>query len=480
MKIVMIASEAIPFAKTGGLADVLGALPKALGQLGHQVFVFIPFYRGINERAFAISPTGKHVRVHIDGKNQDAELFEAHPHDNVTAYLVRHEGYYGRSNFYQDRKGDYADNAQRFAFLARATLDAILALDIEPDIIHAHDWQGALALYYAATKLRNDPTIQKAKRILTIHNIGYQGLFPKEVLTKIDLDHHDFTIEGIEYYGKVNFLKAGIVAANAITTVSKSHAKEILTEQYGFGLHGVLATRRKDIHGILNGLDDEVWNPATDQLIESMYTPDDLGGKVACKGALQRKFDLPARADTPVIGMVGRLTMQKGIDLLCRALKDIMKRDVQLIILGTGEEKYHKLLTTAATDYRLSMRLELAFNNQTAHQIEAGADFFMMPSLYEPCGLNQMISMKYGTIPIVRATGGLDDTVENFNPQTWGGSGFKFTEPTPGALLACINEALTVWGQPVLRNKLIKNIMDRDFSWSTIADQYLNVYRKLG
>jgi starch synthase len=283
---------------------------------------------------------------------------------------------------------------------------------------------------------------------------------------------------GVEFYGKVNFLKAGIVAAHAITTVSKSHAKEILTEQYGFGLEGVLAARSKNLHGILNGLDDEVWNPTVDQLIESMYSPQDLRGKEVCKGALQRKFDLPARAGTPVIGMVGRLTSQKGVDLLCEALSEIMKRDVQLIILGTGEEKYHKLLKSAAADFRLSMRLELAFNNQTAHQIEAGADFFLMPSLYEPCGINQMISMKYGTIPVVRATGGLDDTVVHFNPQTWKGTGFKFSEPTSEALVSCVNEAVTVWGQPVLRNKLIKNIVDRDFSWTTIADEYLNVYRR--
>jgi len=231
--------------------------------------------------------------------------------------------------------------------------------------------------------------------------------------------------------------------------------------------------------GILNGLDDDVWNPATDQLIENTYTASDLRGKGNCKAALQQKFDLPTRSNLPLIGMVGRLTSQKGVELVCDALPGIMTRDVQLVILGTGEEKYHKLLKSAAADYRLSMRLELAFNNQTAHQIEAGSDFFLMPSLYEPCGINQMISMRYGTIPIVRATGGLEDTVTPFDAQTWDGNGFKFTNPTPEALARCSNEALTVWGQPVLRNKLIKNAMRMNFSWTRIAEEYVSLYRRI-
>lgn len=479
MNIVMIGSEAAPYAKTGGLADVLGALPKALARAGHETHVFIPFYKTIDAARFGITSSNMHVGVDIDGHHKRGQLYEHTPEKNLTYHFIKHDEYFGREHFYQDRKGDYHDNAQRFAFFARAATEAISALGLKPDIVHAHDWQSAMALYDLRVKMSGNPALAQARTVFTIHNIGYQGLFPPEILTRIGLDAGDFTMERLEFWGKVNFLKGGIIGADAVTTVSKTHAEEILTDEYGFGLQGLLQSRRKDVFGIINGIDEEEWSPETDKLIEQSYAARDVSGKEACKTALQRKFDLPTRAATPVIGMVGRLTVQKGIDLVYQALPDIMKHDVQLVILGTGEEKYHELLKKASRDYGLSMRLELAFNNQTAHQIEAGSDFFLMPSLYEPCGLNQMISMKYGTIPIVRATGGLNDTVEPFNAQTWSGTGFKFAEPNSKSLASCIHEALTVWAQPVLRNKLIKNAMIQDFSWTHIAYEYVGLYRRI-
>lgn len=477
MNIVMIASEAVPFAKTGGLADVAHALPKALGETGHDVTVFLPYYRSIRSDDFTIEPTGVNVCVRIDDKQHMGVVHRVELEEGVTVYLIECEHFFGRSHLYQDSSGDYSDNAQRFTFFSRAALDAMLAMNIEPDVIHAHDWQGAMALYLARTVLRGNPALDGAKTVLTIHNIGYQGLFPKKTLAAIGLDDSHFSMDKLEFYGKVNFLKGGIVAADQITTVSKKHAEEILTEEYGFGLEGVLKTKRHNLRGIINGLDEGIWNPAADPLIEKNFTLGDLSGKDACRDALRKKLSLPPTPSAPVISMVGRLTAQKGIELFIDSLPAIMERNVQLVVLGTGEEKYHKMLKAAASDYRMNMHLELAFDNKLAHQIEAGSDIFLMPSLYEPCGLNQMISMKYGTIPVVRATGGLDDTVTQFNSRTWRGNGFKFEKADRKAFTRSVHEAIDVWEQPVLRNKLIKNAMEGDFSWTRIAEEYANVYR---
>jgi starch synthase len=477
MNIVMIASEAVPFAKTGGLADVVHALPKALGQEGHEVTIFLPYYRSIRSHDFAIEPTGTNVCVRIDGQQHIGVVHRASLEKGVTVYLIECEHFFGRNHLYQDSSGDYSDNAQRFTFFSRAALDAILAMGMTPDVIHAHDWQGAMALYLARTVLGGNPPLDKAKTVLTIHNIGYQGLFPKKALDTIGLDDSHFSMDKLEFYGKVNFLKGGIIAADQITTVSKKHAEEILTEEYGFGLDGILRSRRRNLRGIINGLDEQIWNPATDPLIERSFTPDDLSGKDVCRDALRKKLNLPHTPSAPIISMVGRLTVQKGIELLIDALPAIMERDVQLVILGTGEEKYHRMLKSAASDYRMNMNLQLAFDNKLAHQIEAGSDIFLMPSLYEPCGLNQMISMKYGTIPVVRATGGLDDTVVKFNPRTWRGNGFKFKQADHKSFARSVHEAVNVWEQPVLRNKLIKNAMEGDFSWTRISKEYESVYR---
>lgn len=477
MRIVMLASEAVPFSKTGGLADVVGALPKALARAGHQVFVLTPYYTRLPSKVSNIKPTGKKVCATIDGKKRWAVIHQADVKEGLTFYLLENKAYFGREHLYQTEKGDYPDNAQRFAFFSRVAMDTILALDLEPDIIHAHDWQAALTLYDGQTKFWNNPVIQKAKRVLTIHNIGYQGLFPKEILKKIDLAQDDFTMDRMEFYGKLNFLKAGIVSADAITTVSPTHAQEMLTKECGFGLEGVLSQRKDRFSGILNGIDYELWNPSNDQHIPKTFSMANLSGKAACKVALQRQLGLPEGIGTPIVGMIGRLTVQKGVDVLCRALPEVMKKKVQLVILGTGEKKYHDMLEKASRDFHDSMRLTLAFDNELAHRIEAGSDFFLMPSLYEPCGLNQMISMKYGTIPIVRATGGLNDTVEHYDPHSWHGNGFKFTDPTPQALINCVGEAIAVWSQPVLRNKLIKNAMECDFSWDQVAHQYIELYQ---
>ena len=475
MHIAMIASEAVPFVKTGGLADVLGALPKALARLGHHITIVLPYYHRIRSDHFNIKTTKKKARVHIDGKERDAEIFRVNVAKNIDALLLKHDNYFAREELYQTKAGDYPDNAARFGFFAKAALRALEVMGLEVDVLHAHDWQAALALYFARTVFRNSP-LARAKTILTIHNIGYQGSFPSQTLTTLGLGVDHFTMARLEFYGRVNFLKGGIIAADAVTTVSPTHALELMTEEMGFGLEGVLAAHRRALSGIVNGIDYDEWNPATDPHIITRYTPADLDGKTACKTALQKRFKLPVKADTPLVGMIGRLTVQKGFDLLCEALPAIEKDRVQIVILGTGELKYHNLLKAAMKEYPDSLRIELAFDNALAHQIEAGADFFLMPSLYEPCGLNQMISQKYGTLPIVRATGGLNDTVQHFDARTWKGNGFKFLNPFPTELTACLVEALEVWAQPVLRNKLIKNAMECDNSWQHAAKEYVALY----
>jgi starch synthase len=472
MNIIQIASEVVPFAKTGGLADVAGALPLAIAKEGHTVSVILPYYTSkISPKKFKLKPTGAIVKVAIENRELEGEVFSCKMAHNVTAFLIKNDHYFGRPELYQTAEGDYPDNAERFIFFTKAALQ--IAAQLSPDVIHLHDWQSAMAAVYLKSIYRNNKAFAKTKVLLTIHNLGYQGLFPPTEMGKTGLGWEFFTMDKLEFYGKLNFLKGGIVFADAINTVSKKYAEEILTPEYGCGLEGVLAVRKNYLHGIVNGIDYSEWNPATDTNIPAKFDAKNPSGKALAKAKVQEVYKLPVRPDVPLIGIISRLTVQKGFDLLETAMPELMKQDVQFVILGTGEKKYHELLLNVAKKYPQKMGVRIAFDNVLAHQIEAGSDMFLMPSRYEPCGLNQLISLKYGTIPIVRATGGLDDTIKNNE------NGFKFTNYDAATMIACIKEALAAYKNPAEWKKLMTTAFGDDFSWNASAREYIELYRKM-
>jgi len=480
LRVLFAAGEAVPFVKTGGLADVAGALPVELARQGVETAIILPEYRGVREK-FKLNSTGIKVSVPIQVKEDTVikvgEIFETEQ-NGLRAFFIRNNDYYDREYLYGTPKGDYEDNAPRFVFYSRGVVEFLRAGGFAPQIVHCHDWQAALIPLYIKTLYKDDPAIGRLKTLLTIHNLGYQGLFWKYDIRQIGLDESYFTPECLEFYGNVNFLKGGIIFADRLNTVSRKYAREIQTPQFGCKLEGVLLTRTNDLHGIVNGIDYNVWNPELDKNIPAKFSSRDLSGKKACKDALKKELGLEPGSQ-PLIGIIGRLAYQKGLDLVADSIAEIAQSGFQVVILGTGEEKYENLLKQHANQFPGKVFLKIAFNDALAHKIEAGADLFLMPSRYEPCGLNQMISLKYGTVPVVTATGGLDDTIEEFNPETAKGAGFKMKEPSKLELLNSLKRALDVYNQPRLWEKLVKNGMKKDFSWKTSAKEYLRLYQSL-
>jgi len=480
MHIVTVASEAVPFAKTGGLADVAGTLPRALAKAGDKVTMIMPHYPKKTDAAkFGIKGTGRKVTVPFGAWKLGGEILHATVKPGIDVYFISQPQFFGRGELYQTKDGDYPDNAERFAFFSRAAIEAMIALKISPDVVHVHDWQAALIPLFLKTHYRDRKEFAKTRTLLTIHNLGYQGLFPPDDMRLLGLGWDYFTFDKLEFWGKLNYLKAGIVYADAINTVSKKYAEEILTEEFGCGLQGALAARKGDLFGILNGIDYEEWNPESDAFIAQKFSPAKMEGKEACKRALQKRFGLSERPKVPLVGIVGRLTVQKGFDIVAEAMPLLVEGGVQFAILGTGEKKYEEMLAQAAKDHPDFVGLELAYDNSLAHQIEAGADFFLMPSRYEPCGLNQMISLKYGTIPIVRATGGLDDSIVDFDGKK--GTGFKFSGITTPDLVAAVGRAVKLYlgGTPNAWKRLVESAMEADFSWTRSAKEYQALYRML-
>lgn len=478
MKILFVSSEVAPYSKTGGLADVSGALPPAISTLGHEVRVMTPKYKTLKKEA---SDSGATITVTLGGLKRSVGLFEGElgiePEESVPVTLLGEPEFFDRDELYSTTTGDYPDNHERFAFFSKAVIEAAKALDFEPDIVHLNDWQSALVAVYLRSIMSDDPFFRGSRIVITIHNLGYQGLFPGETLKAADLPESLFTPQYLEFFGRVNYLKGAMVFADAITTVSEGYAREIMNPEYGMGLDGVLRERSSIVHGILNGVDYSEWNPRKDKFITTNYTPKKLLGKESCKKDLQRAFKLPALPEVPLIGMVSRLAEQKGFDLLELALPDLMIRDLQLAILGTGEERYHKFFESVKSKYKNKLGVKLAYDNTIAHKIEAGADMFLMPSLYEPCGLNQMYSLNYGTVPIVRATGGLDDTVQE-GPEGEG-TGFKFRDYTASEMLACLDRALKAYLDRKKWKKIMTNGMAKDYSWKRSANNYVNLYNSL-
>jgi starch synthase len=476
MKILFAASEAAPFAKTGGLADVAGSLPLAIASLGHEVRVVMPYYRQVGSHASNL----KHVAtfpVPLGTWEERCDVLEGRMGRDCIVYFIKKDIYYDRPELYRTARTDYPDNAERFIFFSRAVLELCRALDYRPDIIHCNDWQTGLIPLYLKTLYRGSEALHGTRTLFTVHNLGYQGIFWHWDMRLTGLGWDVFTPEGIEFWGKVNFLKAGLVFSDIITTVSKTYSREIQTPEYGYGLEGVLVNRSGDLSGIVNGIDYRTWNPARDRSIAKTYSALRLTGKAICKKALHTLIRLPG-SNGPLIGMVTRLADQKGLDILTEALPEIMSLDVQLVILGTGNEKYQRILSNAARRYSKNMRVLLRYDDSLAKKLYAGCDMFLMPSRYEPCGLGQMMALRYGTVPVVRKTGGLSDTVADYKPKTGHGTGFQFEEYSAAALIDGLRRALAVYRDRNKWKRLIQNGMKQDFSWERSAKEYVKVYRK--
>lgn len=487
LNVLFVASEVEPFAKTGGLADVSGALPQTIKQMDHEIRVIMPRYGSINERKSRLHEMIrlKDIEIPIGSKRYPASIkssFIVNNHTKVQVYFVDNEHLFGRPGLYvdADTRKDYPDNDERFIFFCRGTLEVLKRLGWQPDIIHCNDWQSGLIPAYLKTLYRDDPFYKNTRTVFTIHNMAYQGVFPKSSFPKTGLPPELMSDQGVEMHGSVNLLKAGLVFADAITTVSEKYAKEIRTsEEYGCGLQDIVKKRKSDLTGIVNGIDYTVWDPSVDPLIPHRFDSRSVDLKLEDKKALLARMGLPLDEKTPVIGIISRLADQKGFDLIGEVLDVMMKLNVQLIILGTGEKRYHDLFEKAARKYPQSIAVALTFDNDLAHLIEAGSDMFLMPSRYEPCGLNQLYSLRYGTVPVVRATGGLDDTIDDYSPSTGNGTGFKFKKYDSGDMLHAIRRAVQTFADQNVWRKLMKNGMAKDFSWETSARKYLQLYRNL-
>ncbi|MBN3033909.1 MAG: glycogen synthase [Candidatus Saganbacteria bacterium] len=454
MRILFVSSEVVPFAKTGGLADVAGSLPKALQEIGHDIRVYMPRYR-------------------------DVEREDYLPGSRVPVYFYENEEYFGgRKELYQVGGVDYPDNLERFAAFCQSALPCVMQIGWRPDIVHCNDWQSALVLAYLKLLYQDSDFFRRTAAVYSVHNIGYLGIFPKEKLAATGLGPEVFKPEGLEFWGKLALAKAGFVYADVISTVSETYAREIQTPEFGHGLDGLLRARSADVYGIINGLDYDVWNPATDRNIAKRYSPATLSLKIENKLELQRHNNLPQKKETPVIGLIARLADQKGLDILAGALDAIMKENCQLVILGVGEKKYHDLLLKAKQKYPDHLGVNLSFNAILAELIYAGCDLFLMPSRYEPCGLGQLISFKYGTVPIVRQTGGLADTVHDFDPKTGTGEGFVFEEYSSKALFQAVKRAIETFHKKAVWKPLQEKIMGLDYSWDASAKKYVSLYMK--
>lgn len=477
MHIAFAASECVPFSKTGGLADVVGALPYALADLGHRVTVYLPRYSQTKlpegYRTALLS-----VTVPFDDKYRFCSVIDGGKVGNVQFCFVDYPPFFDREALYGTKLGDYPDNAERFALFCRSVLEASKILGV-PDIFHCHDWQAALIPILLRSVYSEDPAFARIATVFTIHNIGYQGLFPADTLPLLMLPWDLFTISKLEFFGKVNFLKGALVTSDCITTVSKKYSQEIQTTEYGFGLEGVLRNRASALSGILNGVDYAEWNPKTDKYIARNYSVDDLAGKMECKRDLLTSFGA-SKTDLslPVLGIVSRFAAQKGFDVISQIIDRLMREKLVLCVLGSGDKVYEEMFKRLNILYPDRVLVKVAYDNALAHKIEAGADMFLMPSRYEPCGLNQIYSLKYGTVPIVRATGGLDDTIENWNPKSGKGTGFKFVPATAEALLGAIKSAIDVYGNKNAWLTLMQNGMSKDYSWGVSAKEYVKIYER--
>lgn len=478
MKVAVVAAEMAPYAKAGGLADVIGALPVELAACGAMACVVIPGYKS----ALAVLRTetiGDEYSVMVGRQRESFRVRTGVGTGGVPIFFIVHDGYFGREGIYGEDGSDYPDAIYRYVFFGRAAA-RMLGDFIKPDVVHAHDWHTAVL----PILMRADPALRaqfgRAATLFTIHNMAFQGLFEAGEFPLLNIDRSYMSVEYLEFYGRVNLMKGAVVLADGVSTVSPTYAREVSSDPaFGFGLEGVLRAKGSRFAGILNGADYTEWNPATDQHIAARYTPDNTGGKALCAQALRKRTGLGAESRRALVGMVSRMTAQKGFDLLLSVLEPLMALEIDLVVLGNGEPQFEAAMRAAQQTYPGRIAVSTAFDNDLAHQIQAGCDMFLMPSRFEPCGLTQMYALKYGTAPVVRATGGLADTVTEFDPASGAGNGFLFQRYEAAGLIAAIRRALRVFGNPPAWRHLMANCFAADFSWSAAAVRYMEFYRHL-
>ncbi|MDF0643606.1 MAG: glycogen synthase GlgA [Nitrospira sp.] len=488
LNLLIAASEAVPYAKTGGLADVVGALPAELAKLGHNVILMLPRYRSLDDsgRTFhVLEPVLFHTPLGTSELSIEEDIISLSGQLSVRVWALRHEFFFNRSGLYQEQGRDFEDNLERFAWFSRAVIEVMIYLHRQKgwktDVLHLHDWQTALSAVYLKTVDSIRPDVQGTKTVLTLHNVGYQGIFPAAKFWQTGLPQALFTPEGLEFYGSVNLLKGGILFADRLTTVSPTYAEEILTSEFGFGLEGVLQARRAKLQGIINGIDVDVWNPETDPHLPVRYSADSRTGKLQCKQALQEELGLSRKA-VPLLAVIARLTSQKGLDLVEAAIPRIMDLDLQLVVLGTGDPAHESSLAKMRDRFPDRMALRIGFDEGLAHRIEGGADIFLMPSRYEPCGLSQLYSLRYGTVPIVTKTGGLVDTVAPLGSDATNSdraTGFHIVVPTADAVVDAVHRAVRVYRRPALWSDMVRRGMKTDVSWAGSAQSYEELFVNL-
>jgi starch synthase len=479
MKIFFAASEMTPYAKTGGLGDVVSALPRALRELGHEVTCCLPFYRAAQEVAREAKPIGLTLQIPLGSRTVTGDVLEWKQPDGVRVLFIRRDEFFDRSELYYTGVRDYEDNAERFLFFSKAVVELLGYTRFQADVVHCHDWPAAFVPVQMAHRAVTRGGEFPVKSVFTIHNIAYQGMFWSLDFPLTNLPGEFFTPESLEFYGQMNLMKGGILFADAVTTVSRTYAEEIQTTEGGFGLDTVLASRADDVEGIVNGVDYTQWNPATDAHLKKRYSPEDLSGKRACRADLLAKLGLEANETRPVAAFVSRLTEQKGVEVLVGAVEKLVKSGLTLIVLGKGERKYEEILAGVAEEFPGQVAVRIAHDEELSHQIQGGADLLLVPSHFEPCGLTQLYGLKYGTIPVVRATGGLEDTVRQYNSRSDAGTGFKFAPYTSAGLVAAAQQAILLHKQPKKWQKLMRNAMARDFSWRASAQKYEKLYAAL-
>jgi starch synthase len=478
MKILLASSELHPYSKTGGLADMVGSLAKALADAGHKVGVVTPLYRGIRERFPQIQKMDWHMDLPLGSHRVKAEVWTFEPDPGLTIYFIDQPGFYQRASIYQQLGVDFADNAERFIFFSKAVMHLARYLPWRPEVVHANDWQTGLVPLLLLHQKLQEGWVDLPRTCLTIHNLAYQGIFPQDkyALTNLPLDY--FNPSGAEFYGSLNCLKAGIAYSDAITTVSPRYAREITTPELGGGLDDLLRKRQGALFGILNGVDYDEWNTTKNPNLPYPYSVQRLAGKARDKQALQEEMGLPIIEEVPLFASITRLADQKGLDIQLAALEEMLSTKMQFVLLGSGSEAYERAYRALATRYPSKVAARIGFDQGLSHRIEAAADFFLMPSKFEPCGLNQMYSLRYGTIPIVRITGGLDDSVVDVCEDQDRANGIKFGEYSARALAKSMRKALVLYGEPKLLRHYQRNAMLADFSWERMVKQYVEVYRK--
>jgi starch synthase len=478
MRVLLASSEVHPYSKTGGLADMVGALGKALGRKGHRVGLVTPLYTGIRER-YALRPQPDlPIDLPLGVRRVSGEIWTHEPSENLTIYFVDQPEFFQRSELYQKDGVDYADNAERFTFLSKTVAHLAAHLNWKPEVLHLHDWQPALAALLLRHQRQLPAWRNLPAAVTTIHNLAYQGVFPPYQFALTNLPWEYLNPSLAEFYGKVNFLKSGIACSDFITTVSPRYAREIMTEEYGCGLDGLLRLRQNAVAGILNGVDYDEWNTSNNGYLKASYTRSDLTGKAAGKGALQAELGLPVKPNAPLFGNIGRMVEQKGVDIMLAALETMLNEDLQVVVLGSGAPAFQTQFLRLASRFPDRLRVKIGYDPGLSHRIEAGCDFFLMPSRFEPCGLNQMYSLRYGTIPVVRRTGGLCDSVIDLQEDAPRANGVKFTEYSSPALTKAVRKAMAIFGDPALLQHYRVNAMSADFSWERTADAYLATYEQ--